>query len=141
MKNLIIILFVFAAIGCGSGSGGRQTVNIPPGSDFRADMSIRNGSAGREIEVMFYISTPTVSGAKNAPPKQVITVEDPTYNGAPMMPMTGPTGTQMYKADPAKWAPESVIAAKLNGKLYEGKSARDAAPGNTLAAVTLMPKE
>src|SRR5688500_8470666 len=139
MKRLILILLVFAAAGCGTGS--KRAADLPAGSDLRADISYRAANPGRHIEAVFYFSSPTAPGVKTSPPREAVSVEDPTFNGSPMTTEKSDSGDEMYKFTESTPAKESTITAKLNGKVFEGKVTMENLAGNRMTSVTLIPKQ
>lgn len=138
MKRLILILLLFAAAGCGSGS--EPAAELPSGSDLRVDLSYTIVKDGREIEAIFYFSNPTASGVKTAPPRQSVAVEGPTFNGSPMTPVQGDAEHESYKFTHPNPSKENTVTAKLNGKVYEGKAVLELLAGNRMTSVTLLPK-
>jgi len=108
---------------------------------LRADFSYSVAKTGREIEAIFYFSSPSASGEKTAPPKEIVAVEDAAFNGSPMTQVTSDAGHQIYKFTQPDIAKENMVTAKLNGKVYEGKALLDVLSGNRMTSVTLVPKQ
>jgi len=138
MKILLLIL-VFAFIaGCGGTTP--QQVVIPPNADIRADIAFKEESGASRVDVVFYFSAPVAAGVKDSPPQQTVPVEDPRVNGEPLTPATSETGTAYYTSTNARSVLSNVISARVNGKLYEGKTIPGSNIKDKKIAVTLVPK-
>lgn len=137
MKSYILVLLLFVLAGCG---GKPPVVVIPANSDLKTDVLIKTGEGPRTIEVTFYFSKPVAPGVKTGTPIQVIAVEDPTFNGEPLVAATNAAGQPVYSGENLQTKPENLVSAKLNGKEYEGKLITQTTLPNKSATAVMSPK-
>ena len=138
MKNIFLILVVLLITGCG---GEVAHVDIPANTDIRADVAFRTDESGtRHVNVVFYFSTPVAPGQKDSPPQKTVPVADPRINDQPLTQATSESGTTYYTGTGIDSLPSNLVSARVNGKLYEGRTVPGAAIQNKQATVTLSPK-
>lgn len=138
MKSILLILVFLFIAGCGGTTP--QHVEIPPNTDIRADIAFTENSGSWSADVVFYFSAPVAAGVKEPPPQQTVPVEDPKINNEPLTPATSQTGTPYYTGTAVRPALSNVVTARINGKLYEGKTIPGSAVPNKKTAVTMVPK-
>jgi hypothetical protein len=138
MKNVFLISVLFLITGCGGPA--RQQVEIPANTDIRADIAFKTEEGGQRVDVIFYFSTPVAPGVKTSPPQQTVPVEDPRVNDQPLTEATSETGTPHYTSTTVNSLPSNVISARINGRLYEGRTVPGSTIRNKQMAVTLVPK-
>ena len=138
MKNILLIFVFLIIAGCGGTTP--QQVDIPPNSDIRADIAFKEDAGVWKADVLFYFSAPVAPGVKESPPQQIVPVEDPKINNEPLTPATSETGTAYFTTTAARPALSNVVSARINGKLYEGKTIPGSAIPNKKISVTLSLK-
>ena len=140
MKYTFLILASLFISACGGDGASHQQVEIPPNADIRADIAFKTEEGIRRVDVTFYLSTPVAPGDKNSPPQRTVPVEDPQVNGVPLNQATTEGGTVYYTSTSVNSEPSNLVSARINGKLYEGRTIPGSVIPNKQMAVTLVPK-
>lgn len=138
MKITIIALFLFSLAACG---GAKQaTVNIPPNADFKTAVTYQRGAEGNKIEVTFFYTKQVAPGVKNDDGVTTVPVEDARINDEPLTAATNEAGRTVYTISNYPTRPNSVVTAKLNGKLYEAKLAPQTSLEDRSVTAIMVPK-
>src|SRR5262245_6987164 len=121
MRNLILVLFLFFLTGCGGTTTTSSKVEIPPNADIKASLRFKNVSGTPHAEVVFMYSTPVAPGSKELAAPTIFAVEDAKLDGEALTANTE-AGSTVYISTTSKKNPSNTISARINGKVYEGRT-------------------
>jgi hypothetical protein len=138
MKHFLFLMLILAVTACADRQQSSR-VEIPEGTDVRADLSARTSESGeREILVNFYLWKPDAPGVKTVTPRQHIAVAEPALNGETMTEVPSGEGPKTYRIR-ASGKTDVEVSARINGQVHRGTAKFETYSENKSMTVTLVP--